>query len=158
MNGTYDTILWATDGSDGAEAALDEARSLAALTGGRISAVHCDQRLSGRAGGWSRYADESDRVLTIARRVEELQDEGVPIDLVVRRSRTEPADVVAAVADELNADLIVVGTRGLNTLSMAFIGSFTQRLLHIAPCPVLAVGPRSGLNETARRMEARVHA
>jgi nucleotide-binding universal stress UspA family protein len=47
--------------------------------------------------------------------------------------------VVAAEAVERRATLIVCGTRGLGALPGVFLGSFTQRLLHLAPCPVLAV-------------------
>ena len=37
--------------------------------------------------------------------------------------------------------MIVVGTRGRTALSGLLLGGVTQRLLHIAPCPVLAVPP-----------------
>jgi nucleotide-binding universal stress UspA family protein len=138
----YDTVMWATDGSEGADAALEEAVRLTELSGGHIVAVHCDQRLNGRPGGWPARADEGDRRVRIRDQVEELVAEGVPIELVIRRSHHEAADVVAGVAEELAADVIVCGTRGLGAFSGAFLGSFTQRLLHIALCPVLAVGPR----------------
>jgi len=135
----YTTIIWATDGSVGAGAALGEALALASLTRGHIIAVHCDQRLSGRAAGWPVVADEDDQRSKIIRKVEGLADDGVDIELVMRRSHHEAADVVAAAAAELGGDIIVCGTRGHGALAAAFLGSFTQRLLHIAPCPVLAV-------------------
>jgi nucleotide-binding universal stress UspA family protein len=135
----YENLIWATDGSAGADAALREALRLAELSGGRITAVHCDQRLFGRGGGVPRLPYEEDIRVRLRRRVEELRDEGVDIDLVVRRSRVDAADTVAALASELGADVVVCGTRGLGALASVFLGSFTQRLLHIAPCPVLAV-------------------
>jgi nucleotide-binding universal stress UspA family protein len=131
-------VIWATDGSDGAEAALVGARRLGALDGAHVIAVHIDQRLDGRAAGWPSLADEQDRRISIRERVGKLADE-LDIELVVIRSHREAADMVAFDAAEREAALIVCGTRGLGALSGMFLGSFTHRLLHLAPCPVLAV-------------------
>jgi nucleotide-binding universal stress UspA family protein len=57
----------------------------------------------------------------------------------VTTSGTNAARVVADIAHEDDADVIVVGTRGHSPLVGALVGSVTQRLLHIAPCPVIAV-------------------
>jgi nucleotide-binding universal stress UspA family protein len=138
----YKTIIWATDGSDGADVALDEALRLADLSGGHIVAVHCDHRLTGRAMAWPALADEDDRVLKIDRQVAELKDNGVDIELVIRRSHHEPVDIVASTTRQVGGDLIVCGTRGFSAFGGVFLGSFTQRLLHVAPCPVLAVPAR----------------
>jgi nucleotide-binding universal stress UspA family protein len=147
----YSTVLWATDGSDGAECALTEALRLVGLSGGRLVAVHCDHRLNGRSGGWAALAGAEDPRIRIERTIDELHETGCDVQLVTRRSHREAADVVAEVAAEVDADVIVCGTRGLGALAGAFLGSFTQRLLHIAPCPVLAVGPRAEAITVARR-------
>jgi nucleotide-binding universal stress UspA family protein len=144
----YETIIWAADGSPASEVALEEARRLAEDMGGRIVAVHCDQRLNGRAGGWPALADEDDARLRIVRVVEELEADGVPVELVMRRSHHEAADVVASIAAEAGADVIVCVTRGRTPLAGAFLGSFTVRLLHVAPCPVLAVPTRGADSAT----------
>jgi nucleotide-binding universal stress UspA family protein len=138
----YETVLWATDGSAGSDAALGEARRLAETCGGRIVAVHCDQRLDRPAAARSPLRDERDRRLKIRRQVEELRDAGVDAELVMPKSHREAADVVAETAAELGADVVVCGTRGLGALAGAFLGSFTQRLLQIAACPVVAVTVR----------------
>jgi nucleotide-binding universal stress UspA family protein len=134
----YKTVIWATDGSDGSEHALREALRLTA-PGGRLVAVHCDQRLTGRAAASPALADEDEVRIAIRRRVKLLQADGVPVTLVVRRSHHEPADVVAAVADEFEGDVIVCGTRGHGTFAGALVRSFSHRLLHVARCPVFVV-------------------
>jgi nucleotide-binding universal stress UspA family protein len=154
----YRTIIWATDGSDGADIALREALTLAALTRGHIVALHVDQRLNGRAGAWPVIADEEDQRTRIIHKIEGLEDDGVDIELVIRRSHHEAAAVVAAAAAELGGDIIVCGTRGHGALAAAFLGSFTQRLLHIAPCPVLAVPEPHAVPLTVERDELTVGA
>ena len=49
------------------------------------------------------------------------------------------AHMIADIARELGADVIVVGTRGHTAIGGLLLGSVTQRLLHIATCPVLAI-------------------
>jgi nucleotide-binding universal stress UspA family protein len=154
----YKTIIWATDGSEGASSALREALTLAGLARGHIIAVHCDQRLNGRAGAWPKRTDEVELRTQIAHKVEALQQDGVDIELVIRRSHREAADVVAATAAELGGDMIVCGTRGLAAFAGAFLGSFTQRLLHVTPCPVVAVPERCVVSGTSKRQTAAVGA
>ena len=48
-----------------------------------------------------------------------------------------PASVICDVADELNVDVIVMGTRGVNLESDS--GSTAAQVLQLAPCPVLVV-------------------
>ena len=54
-----------------------------------------------------------------------------------------PAHAIEEVAAEADADLIVAGTRGHSPVAGLLLGSVTQRLLHIARRPVLAVPPES---------------
>jgi len=154
----YRTIIWATDGSEEADDALREARRMAELSNGHVVAVHCDHLLTGRASAYSEMADEDDVRKKLHRQVEELKNEGLDIDYVIRRSHRDPADVVAAIADELDADVIVCGTRGHGAFSGAFLGSFTHRLLHIAHCPVLAVPEPAAHVQVKHETSAAVHA
>jgi nucleotide-binding universal stress UspA family protein len=50
----------------------------------------------------------------------------------------KPAFVICDVADEINADVIVMGTRGL-TLEADEAPSTASRVIQLAPCPVLVV-------------------
>ncbi len=141
----FKTVIWATDGSEEADAALQQAVELARLSEGRVVAVHCDHRLHGRAAAYPALANEEDVRIALRRQVEELEADGVDIELVIRRSHRDAADIVTSIAGELGGDVIVCGTRGFGPLTGAAIGSFTQKLLHTSPCPVLAVRGRAEL-------------
>jgi nucleotide-binding universal stress UspA family protein len=57
-----------------------------------------------------------------------------------------PAERLADLADEEDADLIVVGSRGRGALKAAFLGSVSHNLVGVARCPVLIVPP--GVSES----------
>ena len=50
-----------------------------------------------------------------------------------------PAPAIAKVADDADADLIVVGSRGLSAISGMLLGSVAQRLPHFAHVPVMVI-------------------
>ena len=138
----FKTIVWATDGSAQAERALATALDLVRDTDGKLLVVHADDRLGGRAGSAPVLADELEIVSSLEHKVEELVGLGCDAELVVvHGTAVDPADLVARVARERAADVIVVGTRGHGRVSGMLLGSITQRLLHVAPCAVLAVPP-----------------
>jgi len=60
---------------------------------------------------------------------------GVPCEVIEREGK--PAFVIGDVADEINADLIVMGTRGIALDSDT--QSTAARVIQLAPCPVLVV-------------------
>jgi nucleotide-binding universal stress UspA family protein len=63
------------------------------------------------------------------------EQEGVSCEVLEREGK--PAFVIGDVADEINADLIVMGTRGLSLESSE--PSTAARVIQLAPCPVLVV-------------------
>jgi nucleotide-binding universal stress UspA family protein len=64
------------------------------------------------------------------------REQGVECDVIEREGK--PAFVICDVADELNADVIVMATRGL-TLEAEEEPSTASRVIQLAPCPVLVV-------------------
>lgn len=64
-----------------------------------------------------------------------LKEAAPRVDTAVRSG--SPADEIIRAADELEADLIVVGGRGKGTVGAILMGSVAYRVLHHAPCPVL---------------------
>jgi nucleotide-binding universal stress UspA family protein len=141
----FNRIVWATDGSESADRALDLAKALASQNGSTIVAVHSVEYLSGPGsrGAFPEQADEPDVEAKINRQVSELAEQGIgATSKIVSGGMTGAAHTVAEVAADEGADLIVVGTRGHTALAGLLLGSVTQRLLHIAPCPVLVVPAR----------------
>jgi nucleotide-binding universal stress UspA family protein len=135
----FKTIVWATDGSENADKALSVAKALAREQRASLVVVHIVQRYATKEG-LAVFADEEQVEARLKDVVQELSQEGFDATLkVVNHVGPQPAHAVADVAREVGADLIVVGTRGRGAVVGLVLGSVTLRLLHVAPCPVLAV-------------------
>jgi nucleotide-binding universal stress UspA family protein len=63
------------------------------------------------------------------------REAGIACEVIEREGK--PAFVIGDVADEINADVIVMGTRGLSL--EADQPSTASRVIQLAPCPVLVV-------------------
>jgi nucleotide-binding universal stress UspA family protein len=140
----FKKVIWATDGSEAADRALLQAKMLTADAQGSLLAVYCQEyTMPGKGGGSVPvHANEDDLQSKVERQVAELSSDGVAATLESTRSRVGgAAHAIADIAVREQADLIVVGTRGHTALAGLLLGSVTQRLLHISPCPVLAVPP-----------------
>ncbi|HUA47552.1 MAG TPA: universal stress protein [Solirubrobacteraceae bacterium] len=140
----YKKVTWATDGSDAADRALAHAKALATEGGGTVTVVYCEEfTLPGKGGGsLPVHANEPEIQEKIERQVAELSSNGTKATLQMTRSKVGgAAHAIAEIAAQEHSDLIVVGTRGRTALTGLLLGGVTQRLLHIAPCPVLAVPP-----------------
>jgi nucleotide-binding universal stress UspA family protein len=117
------------------KAALARGIEEAKLRGGRIVVVNATR---GDALIDERYADEDQ----VAALVAELGGTGIEVD--VRRSMgADVGDQVLAVAEDVSADLVVIGLRRRTPVGKLLMGSVAQRILLGASCPVLSVKPGS---------------
>ena len=115
------------------EAALRRGLEEAKLRGGRVVVVNATR---GDALVDERYADDDQ----LGRLTSELSGAGVEVD--VRRSMgADVGDQVLEVADEVSAELIVIGLRRRSPVGKLLMGSVAQRILLGADCAVLAVKP-----------------
>lgn len=137
----FETIVWATDGSELADSALEHVKKLAKIHGSRIVAVHGNELLTGRAGGAPVLADEPDIREKLAARMEELHKAGFDAELRVETGSHHVATLVERAADEVGADLIVVGTHGRGAVAGVLMGSVAKGLCHTSRRPVLVVPP-----------------
>lgn len=136
----FTTIVVGTDGSAGADAAFTLAAQLAERDDARLVVVHVQEFLSGKGGVYPLHIDEDRLTTKIRSAVEELNTRGVSTDLEIDQiPYGGPAHVIADAAKKVDADLIVIGTKGHNVMSQVVLGSVPTRLLHIAHRPVLVV-------------------
>ncbi|WP_396333418.1 universal stress protein [Burkholderia anthina] len=144
----YSNILVALDGSDTSSRALDAALNLASETGARLTPVYVVDFLVPAYDTYGydpsilidAFREEGLRVTEdAARRMKARDVAGTP-----RISNVEPAgeDIpqrIVSLADEIAADLIVIGTHGRRGFRRLVLGSVAERVLRHATCPVLMI-------------------
>jgi nucleotide-binding universal stress UspA family protein len=125
----FTTIVLALDGSELSEAAVDATGEFAALTSASVVAVHVKT-----------HALETERERLIDAQITRLRAAGVPVEVELASTVVgDEANVIARAAKRHAADLIVAVGRGRSPAVGSLIGSVTQRLLHVADCPVLVI-------------------
>lgn len=67
----------------------------------------------------------------------ELHDESITVEFVVADG--EPGEEIVRVASERHCDLIVMGNHGRSGLGRLLMGSVAERVVRLAPCPVLTL-------------------
>jgi nucleotide-binding universal stress UspA family protein len=140
----FTKVIWATDGSEHADRAMAPAVEAAQGDGAELHVVHVVEKLvSGRASGLDAFGNEEEIKAKVRRQATAIaRENGVKSVVHVLAARTmKIAEGICDVADQIDADLIVVGTRGHGSVGALMLGSVTQQLLHISHCPVLAVPP-----------------
>ena len=136
------TIVLGMDGSEGALRAAPVAVELARQGGARLVMAHVDERIATKGDMPSIRVDEDEIRAEIARMAEQVTADGV--DASVENAVVVlggPAHAIKEIADEVDAEMIVVGTRGHSPVAGLLLGSVTERLLHIAKRPVVGVPP-----------------
>jgi nucleotide-binding universal stress UspA family protein len=138
----FKTIVVATDGSESGDRAMSMAQQLASSSGARVLVTHVAELMVGRSAGYPVNLDEDEVRAKITNQVADLKAAGLDAEVKMHAVAVGgPAHLIADDAEAAGADLIVTGTRGHSPVAGLMLGSVTQRLLHIAPCPVLVVPP-----------------
>ena len=141
-----EAMLVATDGSDSAKQVVREAGQLAQRVGASVHVVTAYTPLRApRVGGGSANPELASWHLAGDSRAEgilvdacaELRLAGVEAETHARTG--SPADVILDVAEEIDADLVVVGSRGLGDARRHLLGNVPNKVSHHASCSVLIV-------------------
>ncbi len=151
MGRAYRRILWSTDFSPLAKAALPHAVKWAEDHGAELVVLHvltpAVTYALPQAGGalWERIGEEARvaarpelrritghiKALAPQLRIHRILTDGVPFEQIVR------------VAERLQCDLIVLATHGRTGFSHVFLGSVAENVVRRATCPVLTVRPHA---------------
>jgi nucleotide-binding universal stress UspA family protein len=146
----YKNIVVGTDGSETADIALQHALMLAKASGGTLHVVNAYQNVSlsmaAMSAGSGGPAVDLDRLNTgmqeygdtvCAAASARAAEAGV--EVLTHVVCSDPADALVTVANDVHADLLVVGNRGMSGLKRFMLGSVPNRISHHAPCSLLIV-------------------
>ena len=137
----YQTIVVGTDGSGRAGAAVRKAFELARLTGATVHAVnvmHTSAAFEDPHSAQLVMDELRDHAEGIKEQLErDARRQGVIVEF--HSAVGEPADVLVELAEKLDADLVVVGNRGMSGMKRFVLGSVPNRVSHHCPCSVLIV-------------------
>jgi nucleotide-binding universal stress UspA family protein len=145
---TLARILVGTDFTETSNGALDWAIELAAPLGASVTVMHAyeipvvgfpDGALIATAEIAARISDGARAGLDSV--LEQRSGRGVPLTAVLRQGAAW--EEINKLADELDADIIVIGTHGRRGLSRALLGSVAEKVVRTATRPVTTIhGPR----------------
>ena len=142
----YRSVLVGTDGSATAELAVRHASELARAFGARLTIVTAFSDTGERERVGADVPDDLRWMITDAAGADERAASGRVIaaevgvkDVHCRVARGDPAEALVDTANDVGADLIVVGSRGMTSASRFIMGSVPNKVSHHAPCDVIIV-------------------
>ena len=143
----FGSIVVGTDGSETAGEAVRQATDLAKAVGAAVHVVSAFEPV-----GNQRLREERTQVpddmqwmvnqredveATLRTAAERIEEAGVQAETYARQG--DPADAILDVAEEQNADLIIVGNKGMTGAKRFLLGSVPNKVSHHAPCSVLII-------------------
>jgi len=137
----YNRILVAVDHSEISDRAVRAARDLAVLSTGEVWVLHLREREMGAKTGVLAIDETTDEAnAAVAASVEVLTEAGVKAHGEVRNTIFGyAAREIVNDAIEVDADIIVMGSRGRGDLAGLLLGSTAHKVIHLSDRPVLVV-------------------
>lgn len=146
----FEHILCPTDFSVFSERALRHAAALARRFEARLTVLHVIPQWTPYTHAPAYFPAPMLANPSLCRHVEEdlreaiapIVDSGVAVETMLREA--EPWREILTVAEELPADLLVMGTHGRGGFEQLLLGAVAEKVLRRAPCPVLTVCREEG--------------
>jgi nucleotide-binding universal stress UspA family protein len=143
----FASMVVGTDGSGTASEAVRQATELAVQLSAKVHLVSAYEPVPE-----GRLREERDQVPddlqwmvnpredvheTLTQAAHGLEAKGIEVEVHAREG--DPADAILDVAEETNADLIVVGNKGMTGAKRFLLGSVPNKVSHHAPCSVMII-------------------
>jgi len=145
-----ETIVVGTDGSDSAKRAVGEAVRMATALGAELHVVSAFEpvrgvRIAGAPEGaakvWAPLPDaDVEATLSEAEALVRMKN----LTVKTHALRKDPADALLEVADKVDANMIVVGNKGMHGAKRFVLGNVPNKVSHHARCNVLIVATDQG--------------
>ncbi len=135
----YKQILFATDLTEDTDYLIGKVQALCKLTGALLSLVHVVEPLPGYSYAYLGIEDIEGQLINEAK--QSMDKLGATLNVPKDRMFVEVGPTktkILAIAEDLNADLIICGSHGRHGLSL-LLGSTANAILHGAKCDVLTV-------------------
>jgi len=143
----FKSIVVGTDGSDTASQAVRQAIDLARSVDATLELVSAyepvpakrlrEERLEAPEDLQWAINPREDVDTTLEAAAALAREAGVDVNVYARQG--DPADAILDVAEEREADLIVVGNKGMTGAKRFLLGSVPNKVSHHAPCSVLII-------------------
>lgn len=153
--GPFRRVVACVDFSEGSTGIVQRAAAMADVGGGGLDVLHVHVPLSMNDMLLEPFPPADNAALVCARESlarRQMDDllagyaaaPGTPAPHGVLRLTGSATDGIVEYLREVNADLVVLGTRGRSGLKAFLLGTTAERLVHEAPCSVLTVKPAGG--------------
>ena len=131
-------VLVATDFSEASAAAMDYGRALARTFGASLHLLHVIENPFLRPHAADPHTIKNTALSHLFDRLTDDDRRQLHATAVLETS-DDPADAIMRYAKARQIDLIVMGTHGRGTVAQILEGSVAERVVRLAPCPVLTV-------------------
>ena len=140
----FKSIVVGTNGTATADIAVNRAVELAKLTGATLHVVSAYEPAPAHVGGSRPPAEAAEWAISPHFKVDAVLDratdiaKGGGIEIEVHGPKGDAASAILSVAEEASADLIVLGSKGMQG-ARRVLGSVPNKVSHKAPCDLLIV-------------------